>query len=121
MNSVRTEGPIARAVAWVIMLIISYPFFFGTVYFGEIWVNGAGDTGQPAVYRADVLGAKATGRYDHDYYVTLRAWSPGRDTERLAVSREQYLRLRPGGSVALVTTRPGLLGHEWLAGLDFEY
>lgn len=121
MNSVRTQGPIARSVAWVIMLVVAYPFFFGTVYFGEIWVNGAGDTGQPAVHSAAVLGAKATGRRERDHYVTLKAWSPGRATERLRVTREQYLRLRPGGSVARVTTRPGLLGHEWLAGLEFDY
>jgi len=120
LNSVRTEGPIARAVVWVMLLVVSYPFFLGTVYFGEVWANGVYDTGQPAVHAAAVLDAKATGRRERDHYVTLRAWSPGRDTERLRVTKEQYLRLRPGSTVARVTTRPGFLGHEWLVGLDFE-
>ncbi len=118
MNSVRTAGPVSRSVVWVIMLVLAYPFFYGTVYFGEVWVNGAFDNGRPAVHTVEVLGASVTLR-DRDHYVTLRSWIPGHDTERLLVSREQYLRLRPGG-LATVTTRPGLLGHEWLSSLSFK-
>ncbi|OGR42681.1 MAG: hypothetical protein A2X35_01650 [Elusimicrobia bacterium GWA2_61_42] len=118
--SIQAPGPVTRLVSGVFMAIIASPFFWGTFYMGGIWLNGARDTGQAVVRRAEVVARKATGRRDRDYYVVLKSWQPGRDTEKLLIFKEQYSKIVPGRTVAVVIVRPGRLGHEWIVRLDFE-
>ncbi len=121
INSIRTSGPISRLTVWIVMGIITYPFFLGTVYLGEVWLNGAKDIYPPSVHSALVVGKKqAKGRHDRSWSIRLKSWNPGRETEQLGVTEAQYSRVQPGKTVARVTTKPGFLGYEWIAGLSFE-
>ncbi|HBA60143.1 MAG TPA: hypothetical protein DCZ92_04885 [Elusimicrobia bacterium] len=120
LNSLRTDGPVMRALAATFWAIISYPFFFGTVYFAEVWYNGARDTAPAAIHRAEVKGKRRTRGDDPSHYALLKSWRPGTDTEKIIISPREYDRLTPGRTTAVVSTRPGRLGHEWIVGFSFE-
>ena len=101
------------------MALIAWPFFWGSFYTGAMWYNGARDTGAAVVSRAAVAAKKETGGRERDHYVSLVSWRRGRELEKLHVTREQYDGVVPGRTIAVVTTRPGALGHEWISGLEF--
>lgn len=117
--SLQAPGPVTRAVAAVFMGIVALPFFWGTGYMGGTWYNCARDGGPAAVHRAAVTGRAVGGRRERDHYVLLRSWRPGRGSERLHVTEAQYGLAAPAGTEALVTIKPGRLGHAWIAGLEF--
>lgn len=119
MYSVQTDGPVSRLFAGVFMTLIAFPFFWGTVYYGEIYLNGALDKGAASTRRAAVI-EKRSDKHGESHSALLASWRTGRKGERVSVSEEDYARIRPGRTLAAVTTRPGALGHEWIADIVFE-
>ncbi|MHB0995738.1 MAG: hypothetical protein ACYC2I_05135 [Elusimicrobiales bacterium] len=117
--SLQAPGPVTRALAAVFMGIVALPFFWGTGYMGGTWYNCARDGGPAVVRRASVTGKNPGGRGERAHYAVLKSWRAGRESEKLHVSQEQYEVIIPGASEAEVTLKPGRLGHEWIAGLEF--
>lgn len=118
--SMQATGPVMRLVGGVFMAIIAAPFFWGTFYMGGTWYNGAQDTAAAVVHRAEITDKYTSRGRDKDHYAVVKSWRAGRASEKLHLTQEQYLKAGGAGSVILIATRPGALGHEWIAGLDFE-
>lgn len=77
--------------------------------------NGALDE-SPVSYRDATVTAKrySSSRNSRNYYVSLKSWNRGSNTEEIRVSASIYGAVRAGSTVMTVATRPGRLGFEWI-------
>lgn len=84
---------------------------------GALLANGALDSSAPVTHRVAVLGKRISRSDDSvSYYLTVRSWRPGRSREEIQIERDLYQRLEAGRDQALITSRAGYLGYEWVAG-----
>ena len=121
-NAVRTRNSTPKR-GYLIFWDVCY-FIAGTLLMSGVlmFINGALDCGPLQTHRATLIGKNAlAGRYGVAYYLTARDWRDARDTVRLEVGRDVYLRFdtssdRQIGDTIEVTTSRGLLGFERFRG-----
>lgn len=89
-------------------------------YWGVVWANCALDSSAAAAHACPVVGKFATRHKSATYYhAVVRSWRGGRQTETLDVGGARYGAIQPGRTLALVETKPGALGLEWVTRLGF--
>ena len=85
---------------------------------GTVVANGLLDRGEATAHEAVVLDRRESkSERSRSYYVIVESWRDGREVEEMKVSSRLYGGAGQRGARLLVTTRPGWLGHEWLAQL----
>jgi hypothetical protein len=82
-------------------------------------INGLGDLGPPSFHVAKVVRKFTKGRKTKTYHATLTSWRRGEKTVDIRVVRGVWGWATEGGNV-VVTTRPGLLGWEWVVAVGSE-
>jgi len=91
-------------------------------YWGMAWLNVSRDQNTPAVHRVQVTGKSShRGKNSTTYYVRLNSWRHPGGSERLTVSHAVFQQTVPGQSLALVETKPGHLGYEFVTKLDIRF
>ena len=79
-----------------------------------VWLNGALSPAETQSHTTEVQQklTRSSGRGQYETWLQLRSWRPGRDSERVRVSKAFHKKRKPGDRL-IVTTRPGLLGMEF--------
>ncbi len=89
---------------------------------GLYLLNCGLDSAQPATYEASIVDGRISRGKSTTYYVSVKSWRPGPESLTLRVTSGQYraYRAAPGKVLAVVTTKPGRLGFEWLQSISIE-
>ena len=94
--------------------LVGFPM---TGYSGTIVVNGFFDRAPVSRHETMVIGKRyTTSKNSHTYFLKLRSWRENRAHEELTVTKRVYDKAAAGDTIMKVTTRPGYLGYEWVAG-----
>jgi hypothetical protein len=80
-------------------------------------LNGLPDGATPTVRKVEITRKHTSGSRSRTYYTTVRSWRAGESTLDIDVGSFVYNEAKEGG-VLVVTTKPGLLGHEWVVSLE---
>lgn len=100
----------------LLLALIGFPLAGAGV---EMWLNGALDAAPPMQHAALAVEKYVSKSDDSlSYYVIVKSWRPGRETEKLGVDWPFYTKVEEGGSTLAVTTKPGRFGFEWLVSLE---
>ena len=84
-------------------------------YYGVMAINGYSDTSDGTVHEVLVLKKRYTRSKDgQHYYVTTESWRDNRPEEEIRVTSGFYQKAMPKTTVAVISTKPGRLGFEWL-------
>ncbi len=103
----------------LLVLLISTCGAISMGHGGTLVANGRLDRGEATAHDALVLERRESQsrRRSRNYYVIVESWRDGREVEEIEVSSRLYEGAGRRGARLLVTTRPGRLGHEWIAQL----
>ena len=103
----------------LLVLLISTCGAISMGHGGTLVANGRLDRGEATAHDALVLDRRESKprRRSRNYYVIVESWRDGREVEEIEVSSRLYEGAGRRGARLLVTTRPGRLGHEWIAQL----
>ncbi|PIU20806.1 MAG: hypothetical protein COT18_00290 [Elusimicrobia bacterium CG08_land_8_20_14_0_20_59_10] len=89
-------------------------------YCGGVWFNAVLDDSKPAVHRAQVLYKSShRNRSSTTYYVRVRSWRHPGGVERLAVPGAVYRQVQLQRDFAVVETKPGYFGYEYVTKASF--
>ncbi|MCX5694737.1 MAG: hypothetical protein NT014_06440 [Candidatus Omnitrophica bacterium] len=102
----------------VISLLASIIFTNNTL----LLVNGVGDKNEPVCHTVAVVRQFSTvSKNTTTYHVDVGSWRPGHNTEHFTVDRDTYKNIQLGKTEAIIVTKPGALGFEWLVSKRFNY
>ncbi|MEI8176004.1 MAG: hypothetical protein WCG78_03970 [Candidatus Omnitrophota bacterium] len=103
---------------------IAFLTVIGFVLFGfsgSLVINGARDTGRSSVHSTIVTGTYVThSKNSTTYHVQVRSWREGQVWEEFTTDSRTYSRLYANRSTAIIVTRPGALGFEWVVSAAFK-
>ncbi|MDD5135907.1 MAG: hypothetical protein PHX20_02405 [Candidatus Omnitrophica bacterium] len=86
-----------------------------------VLVNGSKDTGEPMSHTVAVVGKYLTHHKNSTTcHVLVRSWRPGHDTEGFTVGDDTYSRIQPNRTEAIIITKPGAAGFEWVLSKQFR-
>jgi hypothetical protein len=102
------------------------PFTLAAVLIGGYAVvsriNGGQDASPPAIHDAIVMEKYfTTSKSSRNYHAVLQSWRGNGQKENISISKINYDRLAPNHSHALVTTKAGKLGFEWITRTEFRF
>ena len=75
-------------------------------------VNGRADRSEPVTHEMEILERRGV---NNKGYIVMESWRSGRATERYSPGRRLLIRIKAGRDIAVITTRSGKLGYEWVS------
>ena len=104
----------------VVAGLLLFPLLLG--YCGGVWLNATRDNSQPTVYRQEVQSKSIhESSKNTAYFVRVLSWREAGGIESFSVSGHVYYQVQPGLTVAVVETKPGYFGYEFVKKIDFIY
>lgn len=86
-----------------------------------IVLNGYLDKSATSMHEMLVAGKKVThSSKSTSYYIRVKSWRKGRQSEKIKVSKQLYRQVRTGKTVVSIETGPGYLQFEWLVSLKVK-
>ncbi|MFH0984843.1 MAG: hypothetical protein V1882_04840 [Candidatus Omnitrophota bacterium] len=77
--------------------------------------NGMNDTSAPVGHTMVIVDKRShRSKHSRTYKMTVQSWRPGRAWQDLRTNRETYEKIVPRKQKAVIYTKPGKLGFEWL-------
>lgn len=99
----------------IFVLFLSVLAFHASVFGFGMFANGMFDISEPTSHIVKVVDkySKSSSRGGTKYHIVVKSWR-GRLSEEFKVNRSEYKGASPGISKMKITTKPGLLGFEWI-------
>ncbi|MBT3350717.1 MAG: hypothetical protein HOC91_07700 [Nitrospinaceae bacterium] len=110
-------------LSMVKILFVSIIMFGVSGYQLGMYLNSHQDTGEPKIHTLQIVSRTASSsssKNSHAPYIQLKPWPPRTETIKIDISQKEYASIIVGRTLAIVTTRPGALGFEWIASYKFD-